>query len=370
MADKKLYILHFPGSEAAWLRLEGTTLVPVEAPPGKTDAIILALLPDQFFFFIQPNTFQTKSTKALIAASRLQLQHAIPPLPEGWEMGLLRPLKGRILGFVRRPELEAFIERHQAALSRARAVTTSFILAWHAAQENSLPEWSWEGAEGERSLAVQDLLFYCRAETDEMDARSRSLLPPGQAPVQLNLAEILADLHQRKQKWSHLRLPTKLTRAEDADLRPLVRTMAVFTLIGFLFILGQIVRLNAWKNKAAHWRTETNTLYSLVLGPDLGADPYGKLLFTLDQLSSGGTQGFDVFECLAALSREAPESLTVESLSVSGDSGVVSATVKTYDQVDKFMEGLKGQTRFQFTLDQATNTDKGVKINLRVASSR
>lgn len=370
MAEKTLYVLHFPDSEPAWLRLEGASLVPADPPSAKSDAVLLALLPDRFFFYMQPSAVQTKNARALAAAARLQMQHSLPPLPEGRETGLLRPVKGRILGFVRRPDLSAFVERHREALARAHTVTTSFILAWHAAQENDLADWTWDGAEGESALAVQDLLFYFRGGPEELANRCRSLLPAGEQPSRLVLADALADLRKRGRKWSQLRLPLKISREDDADLRPLVRTAAVFTLIALLFIVGQAVRLSAAKSRADQWRSETSTLYSQVLGPDLGSDPYGKLLFALDQLNSGGTHGFDVLDCLATLSRQAPDSLAVESMNLSGDSGVLTASVKAYDQLDAFMDGLKAQSRFQFTLDQATNTDKGVKFNLRVAMSK
>ena len=370
MAEKKLYILHFPGEEAAWMRLDGSSLVGTDAPPAKSGAIILALLPDRFFFYVQPRNIQAKNANALVAAARLQMQIAFPSMPPEWGAGLLRPCKGSVLGFMRRPELAAFAEEHKSDLARAHSITTALVLTWHAAQENGVASWTWEGEEGEQVLAVQDQLHYFRGGSGELDERCRALLPSGEQPSRLALAEVVGDLRQRGQKWSHLRLPMTFGREDAVDMRPLVRIAAMSTLVALLFILGQAARLKTWTDTAQNWRSQTNTLYSQVLGPDLGSDPHGKLLFTLDQLNTGGTQGFDVLGCLNVLSRVAPDSLTVEGVSLSGDSGTISATVNAYDELDKFMAGLKGQGRFLFTLDQATNTDKGVKFNLRVAATK
>lgn len=352
------------------MRLDGASLIDADAPPDKSGAIIIALLPDRFFFYALPRNIQARNESALAAAAKLQMQLSFPALAPEWGSGLLRPGKGRVLEFMSRPGLAAFFERHKADLSRAHSITTAFILTWHAARENGMASWSWEGAEGEQALAWEDQLYYFQGGPGEMEGRVAALLPPGEQPSRIGLGEALGDLRQRGQKWAPLRLPVNIGREGDVDVRPLLRVAAVFTLIALLFILGQAARLKAWKDKAQSWRDQANALYTLVLGQDLGSDPHGRLLFTLDQLNSGGTQGFDVFECLNTLSRVAPDSLTVDGLSLSGEAGTISGTVKAYDELDKFMAGLKSQTRFQFTLDQATNTDKGVKFNLRVVAGK
>lgn len=370
MADTRLHLLHFPRMEPQWLILDGGSLTPIEAPDPKAKIQLLALLPDSFFFYYQPVNLQTKNERTLRAAARLQIQHTFPPLPEGWEVQFFRAVKGRLLGYMSKPELRDFLDLHQAALARANTVTTALALTWFAAQMNDIAPWIWQGPGGEHVLADTEKLFYFRAGFEELKDRIRAFAPQGESPTTLDLESVLTNLAAQRPKWSRFRIPLQIAREETLETSTLVRTGAVVTGVALLFLIGQFLRLNVWSSRANDLRQETKALYSAALGPDIGGDPYGKLLFSLDQLRTGGSQGFDVLECLRALSANAPESLTVEGINFSGDSGVVTGFVKTYDQVDRFMEGLKGQTRFQFTLDQAVNTDKGIRLNLRVAMLR
>ena len=370
MADKKIFLLAFPDGQAQWQSLEGNSLIPAEEPPAKGNALVIALLPDSFFFYHQPMNLQAKSPKALRTAATLQFQHAFPPLPEGWGAQFLRPVKGQLLGLIHGPELQEFLERHREILARANTVTTAFVLTWFAAAHNGISVWTWAGGSGEKALASPGRLFYFRAGQPELEARIRTRLPAGETPIPLELDAVLSNLAASHPRWSQFRIPVQLSTDEKLETGPLRRAAIICTAIVLFFLAGQIIRLNIWKGRLTDLRQELQALYSAALGPDLGSDPYGKLLYSLTQLRSGGSQGFDVLGCLQTVSAGAPDTFLVEGVNFSGDSGVVTGTIKTYEQLDSLMNALKDQSRFQFTLDQAVNTDKGIRLSLRVAALR
>jgi type II secretory pathway component PulL len=112
------------------------------------------------------------------------------------------------------------------------------------------------------------------------------------------------------------------------------------------------------------YETKIENLYESVLGEDPGKDPLGTLLYRLEQRRGGGQSGIDVMGLLAVLSEEAPPGFTVESLSYNGDSGGIRALTDSFDKLDAMLERLRANDEYEFTLEQATNTEDGVLMSL------
>ena len=110
--------------------------------------------------------------------------------------------------------------------------------------------------------------------------------------------------------------------------------------------------------------------YKSALGSNLGTDPYGQLLFKLEQLKGSKLRGLDLIVLLRELSKAAPPDFRVDSVSVNNNSGNIRATVQDYNQLEAMLGALSAESGFTFTLEQATNTEEGIAIDIKVEQRR
>ena len=84
-----------------WLSFDGRSLAASDAPPGGR-GLVVALLPDRYFFFTSSPLRRGAGTRAAAAALRLAMRHGLPPaLPEQEQGSLKAP--GALLGYRTHP---------------------------------------------------------------------------------------------------------------------------------------------------------------------------------------------------------------------------------------------------------------------------
>lgn len=361
----RYYVVCFEKDLPAWKIFDGERLQPSSEPGPRESLPILILLPDHFFFFYLPDSTQRQGAgRQRLAAAKLQIEHMFPASNSGHgDSGVLTAGKERYLGFFRHPELRSFAERHKAVLGQANAVTTPFYLAWNTALSAEVEDWAWDGDGGKvRALASSQGLDYFQGSDDEWKKRlQRQTLT---TVKHWSLNELLASAP--RVGWAKLRLPMPELNGEGFDVGRLLRLGLVMAVLAILFCLGQGMRLADQKRQAAHWEHATDELYRQFLAPPLGPDPYGRLLFRLNQLKTPVAGGLDALELLGLLSSSAPSGFTVESVSLGANSGTIRAKLGDYDQLEALLQALEGHRHFEFTLDQATSADNEILVNLRV----
>jgi len=135
------------------------------------------------------------------------------------------------------------------------------------------------------------------------------------------------------------------------ESRRFIRNLIWVLVVGGLFLTGQGVRY--WLNRAqsSEIREETNTLYSSVLGPDIGGSPFGRLQFEHGKLMASKRIGLDPLGVLAALSRPAVESLRLEGLTLAGTTGRIRGTIGGGpDGFKAYMDALTDDEYYLFSL--------------------
>lgn len=338
------------------------------AAAGRTDERslpLLVLLPDHFFFFFRPETGSGQGgARQRLAAARLQMEHMFPQAENGQKSAeMVAAGSDQYLGVCFHPALEAFVRRHQGILKQANAVTTSFFLAWQAASANHVAEWTWTGLDGKiRAVASPLALDYFPGDAHELRKRQERQGNPHWK--HWSLSELLSAAPGIG--WAKLRLPLPALGDQEAGAWRVLRWGMALALFAAFFCLGQGLRLVEQKRQLAYWERSTEDLYAQVLDRPLGADPYGRLLFQLNQLQAPSAEGLDVMEMLGVLSSAAPNGFQVESLSLGPDSGTIRARLVDYDQLESLLKALAGHQRFTFTLDQAASTDDKILATLRV----
>jgi hypothetical protein len=358
------HIIGFSGGETRRSRFDGERLTAAERTGGKRGGASLALLPDDYFFFDLVSAPKSMRERRMHAGLLLRMSHNFPaPVPEQ-ERGAFRATPRDIVGYNTHPALGEFINEHGAELESADVVSTSFILALAAARSQGLEFWSWESGDGPAALFHAGELQYFRSGGEELEKRIR-LAGADAEPERLDLEKSLAMLAENKVPLSSLRLPLRRLRPERAsEPRFWAGVTAAVLLAGILFCAGQGLRLYDARQNARAYQTAIDELYSRALGEDTGADPFGRLLFLLEQRKGGGRKGADLLGLLALLSRNAPPDLQVESMAFSGDTGDVRGLVKGFDSLENMLAGLSRAEDYEFSLEQASNTADGVLLNL------
>ncbi len=366
MASNAFYLVHFSGNKAEWGLFDGAELVPAEPPRSKSAAPVLALIPDRFFFFYRPKEVAAKSEKAIRAAIRMQMQYNFPAPVDEQAIGVFKTPAGEMLGYVCHNRLVEFWAEHKELFERANVVSTPFILAWCAARAEGLEAWLWKENGGPRVLYAGETLHYAAPSGEELQQRLQELAPDTE-PEELGWLRIISSLAQHNIKLAKLRIPlTQFGEEADVDPRRWAQVFVAVALIGLLFCAGELQRLLASQKRAEQWRTAVHEQLASVLGPDYGSDPYGKLLFRIDQLQGSQSQGLDVLDMLALISRAAPEDFKIASMTFNDTSGHFRAKLQDYAQLEQMMQKLQEQERYAFTLDQASNVSDGVQVVLRV----
>ncbi|NDV27134.1 hypothetical protein [Desulfovibrio sp. JC010] len=372
MAFKKLvYILSFKGNEHRWMMFDGKSFTESEGPAEKNRYPVVALLPDPLFFFFKPRgAIKSRHAKS---ATMMQMNYSFPMQDE--EFKVLRPSGGAVLGYSVHDLLDRFLDRHREVLTKATVLTSEFAVCWRAAVAEGLSVWSWKG-QGMRILACGDELTYFRGSEDEFKSRFERLGLDGD-PEELELKKACAVLHKKKVRWSRLNLLNGIRSGSGSDksvtidYKPYAVAAVLVSLIGMLFIAGQYHRFQQSSLQAKEWRNKLKQVYVSALGPNPGSDPYGKILYKLDQLKSGGDGGgIDVLGLLAVLSESAPVGIEIDGFSLGTDSGNIRGKVSSYEELDAMMEKLAANSQFNFVLEQANNIEGGISISLRAEYNR
>lgn len=371
MALKKIvYILSFKGNEHQWMMFDGSSLSESDGPAEKNRHPVVALLPDPLFFFFKPRgAIKSRHAKS---ATMMQMNYSFPVQEQ--EFGVLRPSGTAVLGYAQHDLLGQFLDRHREVLENATVLTTEFTVCWRASVAEGLSVWSWKG-QGTRILACGDELTYFRGGEDEFRSRFERLGLDGD-PELMTLAKACEIFAKKKVRWSRLNLVTgsrsKSDKSVTIDYKPYAVAAVLVSLIGLFFLAGQFHRWQQSQQQAEEWRGKLKEVYVSALGPNPGSDPYGKILYKLDQLKSGGGDGggIDVLGLLAVISDSAPVGIVVEGFSLGTDSGNVRGRVSSYEELDAMMEKLAANTQFNFVLEQANNIEGGISISLRAEYNR
>ncbi|ACS81637.1 hypothetical protein [Maridesulfovibrio salexigens] len=370
MAFKKLvYILSFKGNEHQWMMFDGRDLIESEGPADKNKHPVVALLPDPLFFFFKPRgAIKSRHAKS---ATMMQMNYSFP-MQEG-EFKVLRPSGDAVLGYTGHDLLDRFLDRHREVLAKATVLTTAFTVCWRAAVAEGLSVWAWKG-QGVRILACADELTYFRGNDEEFQNRFERLGLDGE-PEFMDLGKACDVFAKKKVRWARLNLVSGKRSGSDKsitiDYKPYAVAAVLVSLIGVLFIAGQYHRWQQSQVHANEWRNKLKETYVSALGPNPGSDPYGKILYKLDQLKSGGDGGgIDVLGLLAVLSNSAPVGIEIEGFSLGADSGNIRGKVSSYEELDAMMEKLAANSQFNFVLEQANNIEGGISISLRAEYNR
>lgn len=370
-AKKQVYIIIFKGQEPVWKVFNENGFSDCEEPDIKDRCPVVALLPDPLVFFFKPKGVD-KSRHAK-SATLMQMSYSLPG-NDGGAFKVLRPAGNAVLGYTGHDLLSHFMERNRDILSRATVITTSFAVCWRAALAEGLSVWSWKGQGGMRALFTPDFFCYFKGTDQELKERYENIGLDAE-PELIDLEKACSIFFDKKIRWSRIGLVTTVTGSTDkasvVDYKPFVKAAILVTLVGLFFIAGQYHRLQAKEDQADLWRKNLRQLYISALGPSPGGDPYGTILYKLDQLKNGGTvKGVDVLGLLSTLSESAPVGMTVDSMNLGSDSGNIRGTLSTYDELDKMMEKLAANGRFKFVLEQADNVDNGISFSLRAEYNR
>lgn len=369
MRAKRYFVLHFPEGEPQWLRFEGGAFSPV-APPGQGAGLpVVVLIPDRFFFYHLPPDLNVKGERRQRAAVALRLGQVFPTPGSGQEWGTLPGGPAGMPCFHTHPDLAAFWEQHQAALSQAALVTTPFLLAWCWSQAKDLAEWSLPGEDGDGPLA----LFREGRLYTLLDAagQAQALAAAGQPlPPDLDWREVLAHSAEPGLSWSRLRMPLRGFASVRINLRPYVYAAIGLTLAALLLYSVQVRELLAVKRTADAWDQALHDLYVKALGNDPGRDPFGRLIAKLERMKGQQGGAMDLLEFLASLSANAPAALDVESVTLSTATGSVSGKVDSYDALEAYLKTLPKDGPYSFTLEQATSIAGGVSFTLKVLPSQ
>lgn len=373
MAVKKMvYIITFKGQEPVWKVFDGNSFSECEEPAVKDRNHIVALLPDPLFFFFKPKGVD-KSRHAK-SVTLMQMSYSFPG--EGEDMfKVLKPAGNAVLGYAAHDFLPLFMEKHREVLSRATVVTTSFVVCWRAALAEGLSVWSWSGQGGMKGLYAMEDMWYFKGSDKDLQKRFESLELDGETE-KMDLEKACTIFSEKKIRWAKLGLVTtgngKADKAADLDFKPFITSAILVTIIGFFFVFGQYHSWQVKHDEAQQWRKKLRQLYVSALGPSPGGDPYGTILYKLDQLKNGGGtgHGVDVLGLLATLSESSPTGMVIDSVNLGQDSGNIRGLVSTYDDLDKMMEKLASNGRFKFVLEQADNVDKGISFSLRAEYNR
>jgi len=365
MAGKKFYALHFKDNQVQWEKFDGQSLKPSEPPEARSSWPVIALLPDEYFFFFLPEGLSAKGARNLKTATLLRMQHFFPAVAGGRECGVLPPGPAGMPGYFTHPELACFWEEHKKNLEQAAVVTTKFVLAWTEAQAKELPAWTYGNGSGPRALFLDGRLHFINGAGPEYEKRLKAATDNGPPPA-LDWRESLAEIGRTGLKWSISRLPLKQFSLASGDIRSWVVSFIAVTVIALLLFFGQARRYFAESRAEAQWEGALNGLYAKVLGRDHGPDPYGELVSRYDRLKGKQTQSIDVLQILALLSAAAPQDLDLENLSLNPNEGSVRGKINSFDALEEYLKNLKERGGPGFTLEQATNTKDGVVFSLKV----
>jgi hypothetical protein len=357
---RDFYLLTFVNDQPVWEQCTSGRTKKVDKPVKKSRLPILAVIPDRYFFFYLPRELRAKNRKTLLRAASLQLRHIFPAgdqeqSPEVLDTGT------HILGLFRSAELASFVDRHRDELSLAGCVTTPFLLGLAVTTQTDKPDWIMQNTGDPAILVGRDKLEYFSGDHRELDQRVR-IHGPDPRPRAVQFEELTARLSKEPVSWNRFRITLPQLASGQGETGLILKSAMGLFIIGLLFCLGDFFKLRQVVQEKTKWEQELDILYVRALGPGYGPDPYGLLLYRADQAAGSSSPGLDFVDFLGRLSRAAPESLVVESMTLGMDSGTLRASLDSYEKMEKFLENLKQSQVYGFTLDQADSS--GGKVNL------
>jgi len=362
--QKNFYLLSFFRDKPSWELFSRNGSQKVDRPVRNSGIPVLAVIPDRYFFFYIPRGLQGKNRRYSREATSLQLSHLFPSPGQGENLGVL-DTGNEILGFFRRADFGHFLEQNKDDLAMAGTVTTSFLLGRALMAAENTSSWYICNPGDPLILVREDRLDYFCGDDQELKTR----LGGGdseQNPLCTGYAELVSRLLYAAVPWNRFRFSIPELEAEHGETKFLTRTAAVILLAGLLFCAGEILKLASARSHKNTWENALDSLYSSALGPDYGSDPYGLLLYRASLTRNKERSGPDFADLLRTLSSAAPDSLVVESLSMGIDSGLIRAYIGSYDEMENFINRLKDNDGYSFTLDQADSADGSVNLILRV----
>lgn len=156
------------------------------------------------------------------------------------------------------------------------------------------------------------------------------------------------------------------SESEKASRKFLHNLVWVVVVCG-LFLVGQGLRYGYRLAQLEEIRSETNALYSSVLGPDIGGSPFGRLQFEHGKLAATERIGLDPLAVLAALSRPAPEDVRLEGLALDGMRGRARGFFGPgVDRFDQYVADLMDDEIYSFSLEKREEVFGGVDFSLTV----
>ncbi len=363
-APRDFYLLCFRQDRPVWELCTDDGKKEIE-PPGKRPRLpVLAVIPDRFFFFYQPRGLQGKSRKHLRSGAELQIRHLFPAPAPGEDVGVM-DTGTDILGYFRNAGLEEFLEKQRENLALANTITTPFLLGRAVMFSRETHAWTLHYPGESRILSIHGQLEYFFGDEEELQQRA-GIHGLEEEPEHVQLDDLIQDLRLGNVPWNRFRLALPELEEERGETSVLFRAAAAVLFIGLLFCGGEFVRYQSLESQRSQWANALGSLYAEALGPDYGPDPYGMLMYRADQAGSRDERGLDFVDFLGRLSRAAPEDLQVQSISLRADSGTVQATIRDYDQMERFLESLEASENYDFTLDQADSSGERVRMTLRV----
>ena len=152
----------------------------------------------------------------------------------------------------------------------------------------------------------------------------------------------------------------------ESEHRRYGRKLLAVVAAGMLFLGGQGLRWWQEKSRLAAMEGALDQVYRQALGGEPGKSPYGRLQFELGKLRAEGSQRLDLLELLAALSRRAPEGVRIDSVAMSGNSGVAAGAAKTRADFQRFQSALAAEAFFSFSVLRADQAAEPVAFELGV----
>ncbi len=356
IGQRKFLCLNFSGDTPRWHLCTSQGMTHAD-PSSQGGLPVLALLPDRFFFCHLPAELQGKNRRRLRQAEELRLRHIFPD-PEPAQQTMILDTGRHILGCISSSELSTYIRDNLNLLTRCRAVTTPLILSLALQDIHGLSSWTLNNP-GDSWIHVQQTgLEYLQFPGQQ----SNSAPGPDQSQApELSLDKLLQCLSSRSGSWRSFNLPLQELEKGRQKSFFILKAAGVLLLSGLLFCAGDLFRLYRTGQTAENWQKRLESLYTRALGPDYGPDPYGLLLYQADQGPGRQTTGIDPLDLLAVLSRSAPESMQVRSLSLNLDSGTVTAGFESYQDMEKMLQQLSRAPKYNFTLEQADSRDNLVE---------
>lgn len=362
--QKEIYLLSFFQDQPVWELYSQSGIQKINRPVTKTKTPVLAVIPDRFFFFYIPQGIKGKNRRHSRDAARLQLGHMFPAPATDEEVGVL-DTGHEILGFFRRADLGRFLEKHKNELALAGTVTTTFLLGRALMSADNTLSWYTQNPGDPLVLVREDGLDYFSGDVQELESRLGNT-DPEQKPVCMGYTDLVSKLTDMVIPWNRFRLSLPELEARQGQTKFLSRAAALVLAAGLLFCAGEIFKLASARSYKNNWENSLESLYLSALGPDYGSDPYGLLLYRAGQVKNEDQTGVDFISLLGILSDSAPDSLIVENLSLGIDSGIIRANIESYDEMENFMNQLRTNDRYTFTLDQADSADNRVNLTIRV----